>query len=196
MVNYTNGKVYKIEPTCEMLDEGDIYIGSTTKMYLSQRMDSHRTQYKQWKKGSKTSKKIYSFNVFDKYGLENCKITLLEICSCNSKDELLSRESHYIKTLKCVNKNIPLRTNSEWIEDNKERYLNTKLIYRETNREEISARGKKRREEDTYKTKRKIYLENNKDKIAEQKKLYQIANKVKIAEYRKLYDEKKREKIN
>ena len=46
MVNYGNAKVYKIWSTA-----GDkIYIGSTTKEYLSQRMDKHRSGYKQWKK--------------------------------------------------------------------------------------------------------------------------------------------------
>ena len=33
MVNYSNGKIYKIEPIIDH-DEGDIYIGSTTKKYL------------------------------------------------------------------------------------------------------------------------------------------------------------------
>ena len=41
MVNYSNGKIYKIES-----DLGDlIYIGSTTKYYLSQRMERHRFDY-------------------------------------------------------------------------------------------------------------------------------------------------------
>ncbi len=47
MVNYENGKIYKIESHL-----GDkLYIGSTTKQYLSQRMDKHRTDYKQWLNG-------------------------------------------------------------------------------------------------------------------------------------------------
>ena len=50
MVNYNNGKIYKIEPIVDH-DEGDIYIGSTTKHYLSQRMDKHRGNYKSWKNG-------------------------------------------------------------------------------------------------------------------------------------------------
>ena len=41
MVNYSNGKVYKIEPISGG-EEGDVYIGSTTKRYLSQRMNTHR----------------------------------------------------------------------------------------------------------------------------------------------------------
>ena len=50
MVNYSNGKIYKIEPICEH-NEDDIYIGSTTKQYLSQRMDKHRSDYKRWQQG-------------------------------------------------------------------------------------------------------------------------------------------------
>ena len=46
MVNYANSKVYKIWST----QNNKIYVGSTTKQYLSQRMDSHRTGYKSWKK--------------------------------------------------------------------------------------------------------------------------------------------------
>jgi hypothetical protein len=193
MVNYANGKIYKIEPIVESLDDGDIYIGSTVKEYLSQRMVAHRSSYNQWKNGSNsTTKKVYSFNLFEKYGLENCKITLLEICSCNSKDELLSREAHYIKTLKCVNKKIPLRTNSEWIEDNKEQYLRVKMNYLDANREEISAKAKQGREKDTSKINRKMYLEKNKEKIAEQVKLYATVNKLKISEYHKKYNAKKK----
>ena len=36
-INYANGKIYKIEPKGVMIDDGDIYIGCTTKEYLSQR---------------------------------------------------------------------------------------------------------------------------------------------------------------
>ena len=52
MVNYSNGKIYKIEPICEH-DEGDVYIGSTTKMYLSDRMFGHRDNYRKYKNGYK-----------------------------------------------------------------------------------------------------------------------------------------------
>lgn len=116
MVNYSFGKVYKIEAITENHEEGDIYIGSTCKFYLSQRMDAHRRDYKKSLKGVP----IYmsSFDVFKKYGLESCRITLLETCPCNTKDELFAREAHYIRSLKCVNKNIPLRTHKQWRLDN------------------------------------------------------------------------------
>ena len=71
MVNYSNGKIYKIESHL-----GDkIYIGSTTKEYLSQRMDNHRGHYKVWKNGQ--GNKTTSFELFDEYGIENCKIVSL-----------------------------------------------------------------------------------------------------------------------
>ena len=45
MVNYNNSKVYKI-----WSHAGDkIYIGSTTKDYLSKRMTDHRSAYKLYK---------------------------------------------------------------------------------------------------------------------------------------------------
>ena len=79
MVNYQNGKLYKIES-----HQGDkIYIGSTTKEYLSQRFVAHRDDYKQYKKG-KTIGKMTSFNLFDEYGLDNCFITLIESFPCQS----------------------------------------------------------------------------------------------------------------
>jgi predicted Zn-ribbon and HTH transcriptional regulator len=102
MVDYSHGKIYKIEPIVEH-DEGDIYVGSTTKHYLSQRMDKHIYDYKRYKEEKCSF--ITSFKLFDKYGVENCKIILLELCSnISTKDELLSREQHYIQSVKCVNK--------------------------------------------------------------------------------------------
>ena len=68
-MNYQNTKIYKIESHI-----GDkIYIGSTTKKYLSQRMDKHRYDYKEWKKNRKS--KTMSYLLFDEYGVENCFIT-------------------------------------------------------------------------------------------------------------------------
>jgi hypothetical protein len=149
MVNYNNGKIYKIEPICEH-DECDIYIGSTTKQYLSQRMDKHRSSYKSYKNGKYHN--ITSFIIFDKYGVENCDIILLESVNVNSKDELHIREAHYIKTLKCVNKVIPLRTGVEYYKDNetkiKQYYNDNKILILQKN---------------------KKYKNDNKDKIKEWK---------------------------
>ena len=126
--NYKNGKIYKIEPTCEH-DEGDIYIGSTTKRLLSHRMASHRCEYKKWKNG--LYHKLTSFDIFDKYGVDNVKIVLIELVNANSRNELMSREAFYIKNNKCVNKIIPNRTIKEWQNDNKDKMKEYQKSYRE-----------------------------------------------------------------
>ena len=76
-------------------------------------MDKHRNNYNCWKlndKGSHTR----SYDLFDKYGLENCKIYLIENFPCQTINELHAREGHYIKTLKCVNKLVAGRTMKEY----------------------------------------------------------------------------------
>ena len=75
MVNYENGKIYKIESHCG----NKIYIGSTTKEHLSQRMEKHRYDFRQWSKhsGDNPRGKIMSFELFEEYGIENFQIVLL-----------------------------------------------------------------------------------------------------------------------
>lgn len=141
MVNYNNGKIYKIEPICEH-EEGEIYIGSTTKQHLSQRMTAHRSDYKKWRNGM--YHKVTSFDLFDKYGIENCKIILLEEINASSNDELKAREAHYIKSVMCVNKYVPLRTAKEWRNDNKEILISKKKAYIEANKDLIKEQAKSR----------------------------------------------------
>jgi adenylate kinase family enzyme len=144
MVNYNNGKVYKIQPIMEH-DENDIYIGSTTKKYLSQRLDNHRRSYKCWKRG--ICNKCMCFDIFDKYGIENCQILLIENVHANSKDELVSREGYYVRNMKCINKNIPDRSkseyNKEYKKDNKDKIKLYKSEYRKNNKEIIKEKQHK-----------------------------------------------------
>jgi len=120
MVNYNNGKIYKIEPKCDHPEE-DIYIGSTTKQYLCQRMIAHKYCYKLYKEGK--SHYYTSFKLFDKYGFENCQIVLLENVEATNKDELTAKEKHYIENLNNINKNITGRTRKE---SNQAYYKNNK----------------------------------------------------------------------
>ena len=123
MVNYANGKIYKIEAIDGV---GDVYIGSTTKMYLSSRMDAHRHDYEGWKLGCKNFTKVSSFDVFDKYNIDNCHIVLLETFPCGSVDELRAREAYHIRNTPCTNKNIPGRTRQQYRVDNKEKISSEK----------------------------------------------------------------------
>ena len=169
MVKYENGKIYKIESNI-----GDmVYYGSSTKQYLSQRMDTHRGHYKLWLKGGKGGH-VRVYDLFEAYGIENCQIVLIELCPCDSNDELKAREAYYIKTKDCVNKNIPGRTKKEYREDNAEHIKE----YREANKE-----------------KSKEYREANAVRLKEQRKEYLKANKEQRKEYRKEYYEANKEKF-
>jgi len=133
-INYELSKVYKIYS-----HQGDkIYIGSTTKEFLSQRMASHRSNYKCWKSG-----KLHlcsSFELFDEYGIDNCLIELLEAKKCSNKDELHKLEGNYIRELVCVNKIIPGRTMTKWQEENKDIIKEKKKQYYEDNKDKLTER--------------------------------------------------------
>ena len=114
-LDYQKTKIYKI--VSHMGDK--IYIGSTTKNRLAERMAHHRNDYKVWK-NAKTNK-LMSYELFDEYGVENCEIVLIESYPCNTKDEKNAREAFYIQSMKCVNKNIPGRTSRQYYDDNIEK---------------------------------------------------------------------------
>jgi len=93
-VNYANGKIYKIVPTCEF-EEGDIYIGCTAGT-LKSRLLGHKNP------NQKCSSKI----LFEKYGIENCTIELIEAYPCGIREQLERREGEIQRSMKCINKNI------------------------------------------------------------------------------------------
>ena len=146
MPDYSKTKIYKIWSY-----SGDkIYIGSTCKNYLSERMTVHRFQYTQWKKNN-TRARIRSYDLFEEYGIKNCMIELIEATPCNNKDEKKKHEGRYIRILNCVNIIVPDRTKEEMKEMTKKYY------------EENKEMAKK-------------YYEKNKEKILERKKLYREQN--------------------
>ena len=138
-IKYDESKIYKIYST-----KGDkIYIGSTTQKFISHRFDNHIKDYKKYKSGCKYTSKLTSFLLFDEYGVENCRITVIEyLYDCTTKNELLLSEATYIKNNieKCVNKYIPLRTKKE---------------YNDMNREKINQKARKY----YHKTKKNYYVD-------------------------------------
>jgi hypothetical protein len=127
MVNYQRTKIYKIEPIVPH-EEGEIYIGSTTKQYLSQRWGNHTVDFRANK--HRTTACV----LFEKYGVENCKIELLEYYPCNSRDEQQKKEGEYIRQMPCVNRCVAGRTKTEYcamyqaVPENKERKLELQRI--------------------------------------------------------------------
>lgn len=112
MVNYENGKIYKI--VCR--ETGKQYIGSTCIRLLCNRLSSHVFRAKNTdKRPALKSKEIIDNN--------NYYIELIEECPCKSKDELLKRERFFIENNECVNKQIPSRSKKEY----QEVYKKTKI---------------------------------------------------------------------
>jgi len=155
MPDYSKGKIYKIEPIIEH-EEGYIYYGATVQS-LSERMRKHNVS------------QLCSCNIiFKKYGFDNCKISLIELCNFKTKEELNIRETYYIQNNKCVNKVIPFRSeeykkdyrvqrykknkehynnkNKEWSDNNKERHKELNKLNYLKNREDILLKAKIRYE--------------------------------------------------
>jgi len=139
-MDYKNGKIYMLEPTCEY-DEGDVYYGHTTST-LVKRLSNHKA------KSNPTSSKY----LIEKYGRDNIKIVLMELYPCSCKDELKAVEAKYQRENKCVNKRIEGRTNKEYRQDNREKIS-------ERNKEHYHANREKRLEQC------KEYRQDNRDKI-------------------------------
>lgn len=75
MVNYLNGKIYKLASS----QTDKVYVGSTTKLYLSQRMSEHKADYGR----SQRRNKVLASAEIVKYS--DCEIILLEIQKMNYK---------------------------------------------------------------------------------------------------------------
>jgi hypothetical protein len=171
---YVNGKIYKLTD----IGYNECYYGSTRNI-LCKRFGSHVSQYRRYKNGK--GKYVSSFSLFDKYGLENCKIELVELYPCGSRNELEMREGYYISNNKCLNKNLagvicekqckelyqkrvkkiieehePL-TMEERINQNREYNKKLQLKWRELNKERVVA----------YRLKYKLKKQQEKEKKAE-----------------------------
>lgn len=166
MVNYQLGKIYKIVSD----QTTDIYIGSTAEPTLARRLSKHRALIKLGKNVS--SKNILQY--------EDAKIILIENYSCNSKDELLSREQHWHDQIKnkCnnyfakgINKERQQNNLKQYYQDNKQDILIKCAKYREDKKEEI-------------KIKQKEYYKENKAVLYEKRKEY-------FKQYRKEYEKEK-----
>ena len=114
MNKYQNGKIYKIED----VGYNKCSIGSTCED-LCQRMARHRAIYKQYAKGKKASYSS-SFDLFDEFGLDNCKMELLETVVINTREELRRHEGRHIQNNECINKRLAGRTDQQYYKDNKE----------------------------------------------------------------------------
>jgi hypothetical protein len=109
MVNYSNGKIYKLVS----FSTDNVYYGSTCSP-LSKRLAGHRKNYKCWKNGK--GKYTTSFDVVQ---CDDVEIVLVENINCVSKEQLYAAERKHIEDNTCVNKVHPGRTRKQHYKDNK-----------------------------------------------------------------------------
>lgn len=112
--------IYKIINTIT----GDFYIGSS-KRNFKERFKEHCRCYEQFKIGEKHNIHPKLWNAFNKYGIENFSIEILEVLDGKTFKEILIREEFYIHTLnpqynickyptKSGKPNLNRKLNSEW----------------------------------------------------------------------------------
>jgi len=96
MVNYKLGKIYKIMSN----QTNQIYVGSTTKKHLSDRMYYHRAKFRNW-----LDKKGCYYSSFELFEFPDVKIILIESYPCDNRDQLRMREQFHIDKNRdiCVN---------------------------------------------------------------------------------------------
>jgi hypothetical protein len=154
---YQNGKIYKLVSS----HTDKIYVGSTCKERLCQRLAKHKSEFKLWLKDA-SKRNITSYRLFE---LGDVEIVLLESVNCKSKDELHKKEREYIEKFKdnIVNHVIPTRTKAEYdsiyyldnierinerskqyYKEHKEKKIESVAQYRENNIEKIKAHDKVR----------------------------------------------------
>ena len=126
--NYMQGKIYKIASK----DTDKIYIGSTTGS-LDCRMYRHHQDYVLYL--NNLGSKIYSFELFDEVGFENCHIELICEFPCDNAHELACEEGRHqmLNLYNIVNRNIAGRTVKQYYQDKRESILNQKKEYYKNN---------------------------------------------------------------
>ena len=119
MVNYYNGKIYRL--VCK--DTGEVYIGSTV-CALNLRYNNHKCE------AYMENKFCVSRQIIQR---ENHSIELIENYPCNTKEELLFRERHWIDQTECINKSTPILS----VEEKRQMKCRQASKYRQIHKEVI-----------------------------------------------------------
>ena len=143
-IDYTKSKIYKI--VCN--ETGETYYGSTVQT-LATRLSKHKNNFK-------IGKKTTSIQIIER---DNYVIVLCEEYPCKNKEQLLSRERFWIENNECVNKQIPIRYETEKKE--------VKQMYNKINNQKSSKKSNnkewKKLNPDKCKSYQKKWRDNNKE---------------------------------
>ena len=128
MPDYTQAKIYRV---CSH-KTGRVYIGSTVQL-LSKRANEHRNAYVRYNKGLRGYVSV--FDIFD-IDMTGAQCILLEAYPCASKEELRARERYWIERLgcRCVNRNLPGRTQKEYYQNHRAPLLAAMKAYQQHRR--------------------------------------------------------------
>jgi hypothetical protein len=96
------GRIYKIEPKCQECDIGDVYFGATCRN-IDVRYKEHIKKYLAYKGGRPQYKFVSSYTLFEKYGIENCRIVVMEEVVYEDVMQVRMLENNYIVNNLCVN---------------------------------------------------------------------------------------------
>lgn len=180
MVNYQDGKIYKI--ICK--STGRIYIGSTCQKYLSSRLQGHLQRYRNYERDDHF---VSSFPVLENNDWE---IALIENYPCDTKEELHARERYWKdNSPNSVNIRNPIRT-----KDDDRIYANK---YRSEHLDLVAKNKKKHYEKnkDNILLKQKQNYEKNREEVLLRCKIYRDNHQDQKRQTDKAYREKNREKI-
>ena len=158
-------------------------------------MAQHRKNYLRYKDGQYHF--ITIFDIFDKYGISNCKIELIEEVPCNTKEQLRKVEGQYIRTENCINKHVAGRTDKEYYEEYKNKLLENKKEYYKNNIDIIKARKKTYHEKnkEMVNARNREYREKHKDELIEKCRVYYKENREKLLEQKREYVKNNLDKI-
>ena len=152
---YSQGKIYRI-----VSDKGNmVYIGSTVAS-LERRFQAHKSNFRHHQNRSVCS-------MFMEYGVDSCRIELLEVYPCQSKEELCKREGYHQRLIECINNQIAGRDKAGWIEENREFYLKRCAEYYQQHKKQYQD-----------------YYQNNRNHRAAMAAIYYQANLEHIREWR------------
>lgn len=147
------GRVYKIISS----QGNECYVGSTFNT-LRDRFKVHKYNY------TAKNNKCSVIELFNKYGIDNCKCILIKEYKVNDRRHLEVYETLWIKKLKSINKNEPCggllirekmkqyskihnfnhkEEHKQYYQDNKEEINNKVKLYYEANKEIINAKKNK-----------------------------------------------------
>ena len=191
--NYQNAKIYSIRSRSR---PDLIYIGSTTQG-LAKRFSCHNSHFRN-NRLICSSKRV--IEIGDAY------IELIEPYACANRNELERREGEIIRSMDCVNNQIPGRTIQEYREDNKEHIKQYREEHKEQsqqygkqhyidNKEEINRKHTQHYLDNKEHTDRKHqeYYENNKERCDEYRKQWRVDNKEHIKQQVKQWSENNKE---